>query len=224
MNLDSILEEGRQRMLQRGYSRGRVDEIFAGREASILRDRVVTRIESAVEEAISGASSLGSRAAEYIDGLYLDESFHGAVRLAITDSAKHLEDGYGGYDMKPGLLKNAKVSKEGKLYKVVPMGKKDVGDAERASSSKMFDIRSTGDQLAMDGGRSLSDVVSAMQRMVNPGKTPTRKVDASEFRTVTPDSEGWQNPGFSGLQQLDRINQNLQNDLESIVRDFVEAY
>lgn len=211
-------------MLQRGYSRGRVEEIFAGREASILKDRVVTRIESAVEEAISGASSLGSRAAEYIDGLYLDESSYGSVRVAITDDAKHLEDGYGGYDMKPGLLKNAKVSKEGNLYKVVPMGKKEVGDADRASSSKLFDVRAQGDQLSMEAGRSLSDVVSAMQRMVNPGRTPTRKVEATEFRTVTPESEGWQNPGFAGLQQLDRINQNLQNDLEAIVRDFVEAY
>lgn len=224
MSLESILEDGKRRMLQRGYSPSRVEEIFAGREIYVLRERVLSRIEEAVEEAVRGAERLGSRAADYIDGLYLDETAYGTVRLAITREAEHLETGHGSFDMKPGLLQNAKVSKDGKLYKVVPIGKKSVGDSTQAANTKLFDLRSMGDNMAMDGSKTLDDIVSSMQRMVNPTSTAKRTTPAEAFRTVTPESTGWEHPGMEGLNQLMDINSRLQGDLEAIVRDFVEAY
>lgn len=65
---------------------------------------------------------LRSTAQEYISALTFTQPDDGDLILNVTLDARatYLEKGYPRFDMKPGILKNAAVSKEGHRYQAVP--------------------------------------------------------------------------------------------------------
>jgi hypothetical protein len=109
------------------------------REALASAGRQITKqAREAVEGAVSklgedtfqqakvlANARLDKTAQLYVDSLDYQELGDGVVVITLREEAHHLEQGYPGFDMKPGLLKNAKKkSKLGYRYRSIPMEKK----------------------------------------------------------------------------------------------------
>jgi len=78
-------------------------------------DRLAEEIEWAWR--IKASQQLNTSKKEYLDGLHIervDDTIQAVLKGFIPNA---VEEGYGQYDMKPGMLGNA-------LYKVIPIGKK----------------------------------------------------------------------------------------------------
>lgn len=68
------------------------------------------------------AAKLYTTKQQYIDALSLEQIGPNIFAVRLDASAAHIEKGYNSYDMKPGLLKNAKKrSKQGYRYRAIPM-------------------------------------------------------------------------------------------------------
>lgn len=230
MSLDDLLTDGKMKLHIRGYSRSRIDDIFSGREMEMLQQRVMERIQEAMNEAIIGANSkLDTTAAEYINAIYIDASHYGSPVISIREEAKRLEEGYAPFDMLPGLLqsKNKKVSKDGNIYAVIPIGSKQAGPD--VSSTKETDLELSIKAITLDGNKTLSQIVGEMHNRMNTDISVSGKInkEPESFRIASSSQTGtdkWKHPGFVGVQQLPMINNKLAADLEQMINDFINAY
>jgi len=72
---------------------------------------------------------LKDTATQYADGIAVEDLGNAVYRVSLDKDLKYLESGYSSFDMKPGLLKNAKkFSKRGYPYRAIPFTHKTTGD------------------------------------------------------------------------------------------------
>jgi hypothetical protein len=101
-----------------------------------------TAIDAFEQAKVYAMSRLDTTARQYTDALEFSQVAPGIFSVGLREEAKHLEEGYGGFDMKPGLLKNAKkVSKLGFRYRSIPMEQKGKGKPGTTRGDMLRDLR-----------------------------------------------------------------------------------
>lgn len=126
-----------------------IDEQFRLRMAQLageLNAAIRQRIEQIPREMAESAyykatelanSKLHSTAQDYIDNLDYEQIAPGVWSVYLKEGAEHLETGYERFDMKPGLLRNAKkISKAGYPYRSIPMFNSGKGNQSQGDMMK----------------------------------------------------------------------------------------
>jgi hypothetical protein len=127
------------------------------------------------------------------------------------------------FPMVPWLLKNPKVSKDGSLYKVIPVG---AGNSSRSTTVKDIDAAIA----RMTGSTKLSDMVSNFNTggMQQKTKQPSNK-PVQAFRTVT----SKQDPASSWVQPAKKkdltatimdINYRIREDVDRLAEETINKY
>lgn len=178
---------------------------------------------------------LHSTRSKYIENLSMEEISPGIWVVSLDQPALWIEEGLKpGSDMKEGLLKDAKVSKEGKKYKVVPFdhGKgpsqmtpyaKNVVD-EIKKKLKQDNIPFKKIEMNEDGspkrglvhaknyggpipGKGNTPIMDGLSIYQSVTKTGNVRRDIMTFRTVTngPEQSGkWIHPGYEAQKFMDK--------------------
>ena len=133
---------------------------------------------------------------EYIAALDFQQTAPGVWSVYLKESAAHLEEGYDRFDMKPGLLRNAKKkSKSGYAYRSIPMFNSDKGKLQAQGDNMLSDLKrlraGLGDEgLSKDAnGNPLLGKIFSITRndvgvwQLNPNQTG---VDAASQRFAEP--------------------------------------
>lgn len=126
------------------------------------------------------------------------------------------------FPMKDALLRNAKVSSNGNLYKVIPVGKKSEG---LGGIKSLIDLQNS---QALKNRSDLENRVKAsMERKV--GSKYTAASDAKpQFKTVSSnqDSSKWQHPGIERdfTPIMNDINRNLEETISRSVYELVQSH
>ena len=230
MSLEDIIADGKMQLMNRGKTREQANEAFNEMAIVSLQQLILTRIQEAMDQAIIGAHAmLDTTASDYINGLRVDMDSYGVPSISIDENVAYLENGYASYDMLPGLLnsKNAKISKDGNRYAIIPIGKSIHGSAEDAGASKTAEVISAVSSVTLDGKKSLDEVVREMHSRITGVSTPSKSITSGtpEFRVASSTQQGsgaWQHPGFAGVQQLASINATLAADIQDMIMYFVE--
>lgn len=218
MNVENLIALARQKVS--GRVPNYIDLGMASKLAHPeIANMAVERVQTALEQAILGAQSiLKSTCAKYIEGLYIRDD----LTIGIRQEVAYLESGYDQREMLDDMLDSpkAKMSKDGNKYLIVPMGDKPSPNIAQAVGKKTSELFLKGRQ-AKASGRTLDSLVRDMQsitqRAPKVASNPPKNATSSEFRTATSKQDSgsdWVHPGFSGLNQLEFINQQLRVDLE----------
>jgi hypothetical protein len=105
----------------------------------VLADVAMASYEQAK---VFAKSRLNTTADQYINALEFVQLEPGVYCVGLNSEAGHLEDGYEKFDMKPGLLKNAKkISKLGYKYRAIPMEQKGGGKAGTTRGDMLKDLK-----------------------------------------------------------------------------------
>jgi hypothetical protein len=228
----------RQRLRYKNLSDSAIDSI-CDEAASEISNTTSDILADAMNEAVNAGGDVQS--IDFIDQIR-------AVRMGptfqvTTDSGK-TDFSTAPFPMLPSLLKNAKVAKDGSLYKVIPIKQKsgsgnnqqvgktteaamqDINNARKAAKvSTGTDTRSVTSPDSMKG----MDTVAAMQQM-NKFRSSQVKEKSKEptinFRTASskqdPNTQ-WVNPGrkvdLSGA--LNDINANLQDNIDKAIDEII---
>lgn len=149
------------------------------------------------------------------------------------------------FPMLPKLLKNAKVAKDGSLYKVIPMKNKTDNKVNNTIESAMINIENAR-QLAKNNSNNDAinssnqspnamkgmSTITAMQNMVKMSKnrenTNTRQT-ATSFRTASSKQDAnvkWVNPGKEADMSsiIRNINDNLHDSIDKVISDVITKY
>lgn len=233
----------RQRLRFKNLSEKAIDEICdeAAAEISVTTGNLLA---DAMNEAVNAGGDAMS--VDFIDQIR-------AVRLGpsyqiTTDSGK-TDFSEAPFPMLPSLLKNAKVAKDGSLYKVIPIKQKvsqsdsrtaktttnameNINNARRAAKDARDNTART--HASPDAMKGM-DTVAAMQQM-NKQRTAAKEKPSEpviNFRTASskqdPNTQ-WVHPGrkVDMSRQLGEINNNLQDAIDraidEIIRRFEELY
>lgn len=194
-------------------------------EQEDMRQQIVGDISSVIKSLVSSAIS------ELQDLGVEDAITH--LELSGVSGYPELRSDTGNFDfstpptpMLPWLLKNAKVAKDGTLYKRIPIG----GGGSKEKRTK--DISSGIDR--MNSISPMEDMASEMAASFNAGATPIKKMVEKQggevhFRTATSKqdpSKDWvlpskeQNLSF----QVQAINQRLRADIDLEVEAIIRGY
>jgi len=189
------------------------------------------------------AQELHTSREKFMENLGFEEISEGIWVVSVDEDAFWIEEGLkDGFDMKPGLLKNAKTSKDGKRYKVVPFEHSQTPSNLTASAQSIVSqIKSnlrkekvpfkkiekdSWDRPKVGKLHSFnwaSDVpgrgntpslkgVSIYQTMTKGGNV---RRDILTFRTVTENQpDKWISPGFEAKHFLDRAMEWALNEWE----------
>lgn len=178
-------------------------------------------------------AELHSSRQKYMDNLTLEEVQPGVWVVALDQPALFIEEGLQpNTDMKPGLLKNAKVAKDGTRYKVIPFdhGKgpsqmtpyardivtqikrklkadnipfKKIEHNEDGSPKRgLIHSKNYGGDIPGKGNTPAMDGLSIYQSVTKTGNV---RRDIMTFRTVT-DKQGdkWIHPGLEAKKYMDQ--------------------
>lgn len=197
-----------------------------------ITDMAYSRVAQAMETAILGAQSiLKTTCEEYINALYVDDDMH----IAIEQDKAYLESGYAPREMLDDLLASpkAKVSKEGDRYIKVPIGADKHTDVRGAIERRASELFSKGSGKA--SGRTLADMAKEMHSLAAKANPVQPSSGPIEFRVASENQDNrwkynaeqpWVHPGFSGVNQLQTINMQLDSDLREqaafIIRNEVD--
>lgn len=109
-----------------------------------VSEAVAQTAQDAYQQAkVYALSRLDTTAMQYANALEFNQLAPGVYSVGLREEAQHLEEGYSGFDMKPGLLKNAKkVSKLGFKYRSIPMEQKGKGKPGTTRGSMLSDLKS----------------------------------------------------------------------------------
>lgn len=235
----------RQRLRFKGLSDSVVDSI-CDEAAAEISATTADLLADAMNDAVNAGGDAMS--VDFIDELRAAK--FGSSYQITTDSG-NTDFSQAPFPMLPRLLKNAKVAKDGSLYKVIPIKQKNTGEKasgvaktteaamqninnarKQAKEEKVNENRGYASQNAMKG----MDTVAAMQQV---SKTRSSKYNDKDtevtvnFRTASskqdPNTQ-WVNPGkkadMSGA--LNNINANLQDSIDraidEIIRRLEELY
>lgn len=236
------LDRLRQRLRMKNLPESIVDQICdeASREISEITSDLLA---DAMNEAVNAGGDAMSE--EFIDEIRAVRS--GASFDIITDSGS-TDFSEPPFPMLPRLLKNAKVAKDGSLYKVIPLQRKGIKNEKsitptteaafrriesarvRAKEDKGETQRSYASPDALKG----MDTMSAMQaisstRQKQPTPHNKSKEPVVDFRTASSkqdQSTQWVYPGkkvdMSGA--LQNINANLHDSIDKAVEEVIRKH
>lgn len=238
LDANAELARLRQRLRFKGLSDAVVDSI-CDEAAAEISATTADLLADAMNEAVNAGGDAMS--VDFIDELRA-KKFGSSYEIG-TDSGQ-TDFSTAPFPMLPRLLKNAKVAKDGSLYKVIPLKQKNTGEkathVARTTESAMQNInsarqaakqesikedRSYASQNAMKG----MDTVSAMQQV---SKTRSSKFNDKDtevtvnFRTASskqdPNTQ-WVHPGKKAdlTQPLQEINANLQDAIDKAIDDII---
>lgn len=178
-------------------------------------------------------SELHSSRKKYIENLTLEEVQPGVWVVALDEPAMFIEEGLEpNTDMKPGLLKDAKVSASGVRYKVIPFDHtkgpsqmtpyaKNVVDRIKQNLKKdnipfkklemnedgspkrgLLHSKNYGGEIPGKGNTPVMEGVSIYQSVTKTGNV---RRDILTFRTVTSNqSDKWMHPGIEAKKYMDK--------------------
>ena len=188
---------------------------------------------------------LSSTQQDYINALSFSRKKIGKnvfYEISLSDSMNWIEDGFPGYDMKPGLLNGPKsrVNKQGKRYNIVPFRHKPFGKAGGSSNSTRAKlqnelsatIKKYGlDQIIKDSNnRALEGRVKSL---TNKGLLPNlqgltkyqkryKSVIQSTYMTFRVVSENsspssWIHPGYRGANIFPELEKYVDEQIDEIL-------
>lgn len=108
-----------------------------------VNEAVSQTAQDAYQQAkVYAMNRLDTTAMQYVNALEFTQVAPGVYSVGLREEAQHLEEGYGAFDMKPGLLKNAKkVSKLGFKYRSIPMEQKGKGKPGTTRGDMLSDLK-----------------------------------------------------------------------------------
>jgi len=225
----------RQKLRFRNMTESIIDEIcdeVSMEISSITSDILADAIQSAVE----AGSDAGS--VDFIDEI---KALRNGASFQITTDSGRTDFSEAPFPMMPKLLKNAKVAKDGSLYKTVPIKKSEsrvpatteaamaaINSARAAAKDQRDSIHA--ESISMDAMKGM-DTVAAMTA-INKKRSPSRESVPSTvtgFRTVSSKQDAstqWVNPGKKAnmSEALQRINANLQDSIDRAIEDVIRRY
>ena len=245
LDANAELQRLRSRLRFKNLSDKIIDEICD--EASMqIQQMTADILADAMNEAVNAGADIPS--VEFIDDIRSIRS--GSTFDIITESGK-TDYSEPPFPMLPSLLKNAKVAKDGSLYKVIPMKQsnsnksdKRVAPTTEAAFIAIQDARMQAKaQKDQEHGRLSSspdamkgmDTVSAMQNILRSRSvTPKEKYTPSNepvmnFRTASskqdPNSQ-WVRPGKSINMgpALRSINERLHYEIDKAIESIIRSY
>lgn len=206
--------------------------------ASEISDITSDILADAMSQAVEAGADAGS--VDFIDEI---RATRNGPSFQITTDSGRVDFSEAPFPMLPKLLKNAKVSKDGSLYKVVPLKQgtsrvpatteaamNNINQARAAAKEQRDSVNST--VSTMDTMKGM-DTIAAMQS-INKRKTPSRESfnttnTISGFRTASSKQDAstqWINPGRKAdmSEALQRINANLQDSIDRAIEDVIRRY
>lgn len=229
----------RQRLRMKNLSESVIDQIcdeVSHEISSITSDLLADAMNEAVN---AGGDAMSI---DFIDEIRAVRS--GSSFDIVTDSGK-TDFSEPPFPMLPSLLKNAKVAKDGSLYKVIPLQRKGIHNEKNitpTTDAAFRRIENARRRAKEDKGEtergSISpdafkgmDTLSAMQaisstRQKQPKSHNKSKEPAVDFRTASSKQDAstqWVHPGkpvdMSGA--LQNINANLHDSIDKAVEDVI---
>ena len=230
------LERLRQTLQIKGYASEYIDDAYreAAREISdAINDSIAYALNQATE------AGMAVDADEFVSELrmeYIGNMFEIGTDSGRTDFSEPP------FPMIPSLLRNAKVSKEGVLYKVIPVGGKSstssnaitsLVDAQQkiASSRLQADAGNAGDPIS--SGLHFSGAFAAQKatsrNKIIKSKIKEKSAQGVKFRTVTSKQDPttqWVQPAKDKdmTSTLESINVQLKRDIEDSVMGIIQGY
>lgn len=239
------IERLRQRLRFKNLSEKVIDSICddVSRDISLTTSDILA---SAMDEAVSAGADVGSE--DFVNEVRAARS--GATFDIVTDSGR-TDFSEPPFPMLPKLLKNAKVAKDGSLYKVIPIRRKGSyneinGNKTSATTEAAFasienarrrakeDKANTKRTYASPDAMQGMDTLSAMQtisksRQKEPKMREQSREPVIDFRTASSKQDAatqWVNPGkqmnMSGI--LRNINADLHDSIDRAIEDIIRNY
>lgn len=229
----------RQRLRYKNLSESAIDEI-CDEAAAEISDTTSDILADAMNEAVNaGGDAMSIDFIDQIRAVRMGPSFQVTTDSGRTDFSE------APFPMLPGLLKNAKVAKDGSLYKVIPIKQKSgsgnnqqVGKTTEAAMQDINNARKAAKVARGQENRTVSspdsmkgmDTVAAMQQMNKFRHTQVKEKTREptiNFRTASskqdPNTQ-WVHPGrkvdMSGA--LNDINANLQDNIDRAIDEIIK--
>jgi len=233
----------RQRLTAKNLS-GDVVDLICDEASRDISTRTADVLADSLEDAVRAGEAVGSE--DFINELKAVRS--GPSFEIITDSGR-TDFSEAPFPMLPKLLKNAKVAKDGSLYKVIPMRTKSTGNnmavtteaalaninAARRIAKEQRDAdrdKQESRQVSPDSMKGM-DTLSAMQaisrsRQAKPQMTRSND-GVSGFRTASSKQDAssqWVQPGKMRdvSKPLREINMNLHDSIDQVIQDVIQLY
>lgn len=245
LNPQFEIDRLRQTLVFKGLSADEAKEISA-----LAQNDIETAISSLVDSAVSQAAEAGLSigAEEFVKEIKVVGS-GGSVKISTVSGKTDFS--LPPFPMLPRLLKNAKVAKDGSLYKVIPIGKKGQGgpkkrllnlfEVQRDMNSQQVSQVEQRKQILKEarsltltsGAGEFSGLAKARQLLANKREeeqmAAKQKDDNIEFRTASSKqdpSSSWVLPekNMNMTFILDEINRKLEDDIQSAVLSIVRQY
>lgn len=226
----------RQRLRFKNLSEQIIDDICdeVSRDISHMTSDILA---DAIQSAVEAGSDAGS--VDFIDEI---RALRNGASFQISTDSGRTDFSEAPFPMLPKLLKNAKVAKDGSLYKTVPIKKSEgsrvpatteaamaaINNARAAAKDQRDSIHA--ESISMDAMKGM-DTVAAMTA-INKKRSPSRESVPSTvtgFRTVSSKQDAstqWVNPGKKAdmSEALQRINANLQDSIDRAIEDVIRRY
>jgi len=231
----------RQRLKMKNLSDKVIDQICD----EVSRD-ISSRTSDILADAMNDAINAGGDAMsiDFIDEIKAVRS--GPSFDIVTDSGKS-DFSEAPFPMLPRLLKNAKVAKDGSLYKVIPIKQKGSSNKNTATSttvalSNVENARLRAKEERANDQRGYTspdamkgmDTLSAMQqisksRQKQPKTREKNTQPAIDFRTASSKQDAssqWVNPGrkIDMSSALNNINANLHDSIDRVIEEVIRTY
>lgn len=214
--------------------RWKIDKI-ADQANKDIGDQVINIVANALQETVSHGANIGAE--EFVKQLTVTQS--GPSFKIMTTSGK-MDFTEPPFPMLPKLLRNAKVAKDGSLYKVIPVGKSGnkqtldifdamskINEASRAAKEENADKNVKSQDV-----RSKVVTFSGMASIENIGKKTIHAESSSgkpEFRTASSKqnpNEKWVKPEkkLDMTGYLMDINTRVEKQVDEVIISVIRAY
>lgn len=236
------IERLRQRLRMKSLSESVIDSICddVSREISMTTADILA---DAMNEAVNIGGDIGS--VEFIDEL---RAVRTGPSFEITTDSGRTDFSEPPFPMLPKLLKNAKIAKDGSLYKVIPIKNKtsnkkvsvtteaayeNINNARRIAKEQRDAERDTARGTASPDAMKGMDTFAAMQS-INRSRQKQLKVGqvngpAINFRTASSKQDpnkSWVHPGKvrDASGPLREINMNMHDNIDRTIEDVIKKH
>ena len=221
---------------------GKSIEKMSQETQDLLQESVASLATAAYSEAIRLAQAkLKTTQRDYVNALQFEKIDDNVYIITLSGPAANaIENGWGSFDMKPGLLAgpNSKVTKKGTRYNTVPFSYQPTSNAplspkneELRSSlrdvikanglSKIIKNQATGKPLEGIVARVKNTGIKNLDGLVKIQKTYGNKTQSTymTFRRVSTNSKAgsWMHPGYAGAKIFPMVEQFIESQLDVIL-------
>lgn len=223
--IDNKLNQVRTRLINSGVSQSVADSIIESIVSSV-QDVVVNSLESGLSSAQQSAEQM--RAKGFLSEIQIRPTHAG---LEITTSSGNHDFSKPDFPMLDRLLAKGRVSKDGSIYKTIP-----IGGSKSTKTETVRDLGTVSASISADKQRprSLTEMVTNIANSFGMGSRSVIKQDSGsqisqvQFRTASSKQDrnkDWVIPGFQAdmgpvLNEINAIMaMDLEKALESAIRD-----